>query len=232
MADPLLLGGRLAFPHNLGKRVGILGGTFDPVHNGHLAIAEAVSQAMTLSGLLFVPAFLPPHKPTYAISPFAHRAAMLELAVAGRPGFFVSRLEAEREGPSYSIDTLRTLRQALGKDVSLFFIIGMDAFVEIHTWKANRELLDHASFVVIGRPDHCQQSCGQTVAANFPGYAFVEASGSWQGNPGQGAIHPVAVPPIKVSSTEIREAIRQGRSVRDIVPASVADYIAAQGLYR
>ncbi|MFH1020815.1 MAG: nicotinate-nucleotide adenylyltransferase [Pseudomonadota bacterium] len=222
----------MELPHNLGSRVGILGGTFDPVHNGHLAVAEAVRQALALSGLIFVPAFLPPHKPTYAISPFAHRVAMLELAIVDRPGFSVSRLEAERVGPSYSIDTLRTLRQVLGRDVHLFFIIGMDAFAEIHTWKAHLELLDHASFVVIGRPDHCRQSCGQTVAANFPGYAFVEARGSWQGDPGQGVIHPVAMVPMKVSSTEIREAIRQGRSVRDLVPATVEDYIKAQGLYR
>jgi nicotinate-nucleotide adenylyltransferase len=219
-------------PHNLGKRVGILGGTFDPVHHGHLAIAEAVHQALALSSILFIPAFLPPHKPTYAISAFAHRAAMLDLAVAGHPGFFVSRLEAEREGISYSIDTLRTLRQVLGKDVQLFFITGMDAFAEIHTWKANRELLNHASFVVIGRPDHCQHSCGQTVATNFPGYSFVETLGSWQGEPGQGAIYPVAMAPMQVSSTGIREALRQGRSVRNLVPAAVADYIEAHGLYR
>ncbi len=221
----------MELPHNLGTRVGILGGTFDPVHNGHLAVAEAVRQALALSSILFVPAFLPPHKLTYAISAFQHRAAMLDLAVADRPGCFVSRLEAEREGPSYSIDTLRTLRQILGQDVQLFFIIGMDAFAEIHTWKANRELLDHASFVVIGRPDHCQQSCGQTVAANFPGHVFNEAAGCWQGTPGQGAIHPVVMPPIKVSSTEIREVVRQGRSISNLVPAAVADYIEAHGLY-
>jgi len=222
----------MEFPHNPGTRVGILGGTFDPVHNGHLAVADAVHQALALSSILFVPAFLPPHKPTYAISPFAHRAAMLELAVAGRPDFYVSRLEAEREGPSYSIDTLRTLAYGFGKDVHLFFIIGMDAFAEVFTWKKQRELLDHASFVVVGRPDHCKQSCGQTVAANFPGYAFVEALGCWQGKPGQGAIHPVVMPPVKVSSTEIREAVRQGRSISNLVPAAVANYIEVQGLYR
>lgn len=222
----------MELPHNLGKRVGILGGTFDPVHNGHLAIAEAVRPALALSSILFIPAFLPPHKPTYAISAFSHRVAMLELAVAGHPGFFVSRLEAEREGVSYSIDTLRALRQSLGKDVQLFFITGMDAFAEIHTWKANRELLDHASFVVIGRPDHCQQSCGQTVATNFPGYAFVESRGSWEREPGQGAIHPVAMEPVTVSSTGIREAVRQGRAIRNLVPGAVADYIESQGLYR
>ena len=222
----------MELPHNLGKRVGILGGTFDPVHNGHLALAEAVRQAQALSSILFVPAFLPPHKPTYAISAFQDRAAMLDLAVADLSGCSVSRLEAEREGPSYSIDTLRTLRQTLGTGVHLFFIIGMDAFVEIHTWKANRELLDYASFVVIGRPDHCRQTCEQTVAVNFPGYAFVEVLGSWQGKPGQGAIYPVTMPPIKVSSTEIREAVRQMRSIGDLVPAAVARYIETHGLYR
>lgn len=222
----------MELPHNLGTRVGILGGTFDPVHNGHLAVAEAVRQALALSSILFVPAFLPPHKPTYAISAFQHRAAMLDLAVVDRPDCSVSRLEAEREGPSYSIDTLRTLARGLGKDVHLFFIIGMDAFAEVFTWKEQGELLDHASFVVVGRPDHCKQSCGQTVAANFPGYVFAEALGCWQGKPDQGAIHPVAMPPMKVSSTEIREAVRQGRAISNLVPAAVADYIYAQGLYR
>lgn len=222
----------MELPHNLGKRVGILGGTFDPVHNGHLAVAEAVRQALSLSSLLFIPAFLPPHKPTYAISAFDHRVAMLELAVGSNPGFSVSRLEAERVGPSYSIDTLRTLGQTLGKDVHLFFIIGMDAFAEVFTWKEKGELLDHASFVVVGRPDLCQQSCAQTVAANFPGYAFDEGRGRWQGKPGRGAIYPVVMMPVKVSSTEIREAVRQGRPIRDRVPAAVADYIEAQGLYR
>lgn len=222
----------MEFPHNLGRRVGILGGTFDPVHHAHLAIAEAVRQALTLSGLLFVPAFLPPHKPTYTISAFAHRAAMLELAVAGRPGFQVSRLEAEREGPSFSIDTLKALRALLGPEIELFFIIGMDAFAEIHTWKAYRQLLNYTSFVVIGRPDQCRQSCGQTVLADFPGYVFAEAAGCWQGEPGQGAICPLAVVPMEVSSTRIREAVRQGRSIAAHVPPAVADYIKAQGLYR
>ena len=222
----------MELPRNLGARVGILGGTFDPVHNGHLAVAEAVREALTLSSVLFLPAFLPPHKPTYTISAFHHRAAMLDLAVAGRPGFQVSRLEAQRQGPSYSIDTLRTLRRSLGKEIDLFFIIGMDAFAEVFTWKEKGRLLDYAGFVVVGRPDYSRQSCEQTVAANFPGYAFDEILGGWRGEAGRGSIHPVPMQPIKVSSTEVREAVRQGRSVRALVPGAVADYIKAQGLYR
>jgi nicotinate-nucleotide adenylyltransferase len=219
-------------PHNLGQRVGILGGTFDPVHNGHLAVAAAVLRALDLSSILFVPAYLPPHKPNYAISAFQHRAAMLELAVADHPAFQVSRLEAEREGPSYSIDTLRTLGQVFGKEARLFFIIGMDAFAEVHTWKERDELLDHAGFVVVGRPDHCRRSCAQTVAANFPGYVFVESLGRWQGKDGQGAIYPVDMPPVNISSTEIRKAASEGRPIRGFVPAAVADYIEGHGLYR
>jgi nicotinate-nucleotide adenylyltransferase len=219
------------FPHNPGVRVGILGGTFDPVHNGHLAVAAAVLRALDLSSILFVPAYLPPHKPNYAISAFPHRAAMLELAVADHPAFYVSLLEAEREGPSYSIDTLRTLAQVFGKDVRLFFIIGMDAFSEVHTWKEQDELLDHASFVVVGRPDHCQRSCAQTVAASFPGHLFVDSLGGWQGKDGQGAIYPVDMPPVNISSTEIRKAVSEGRPIRDRVPAAVADYIEVHGLY-
>lgn len=221
----------MEFPHNLGRRIGVLGGTFDPVHNGHLAVAEAVRQELSLSAILFVPAFSPPHKPTYAISAFQHRVAMLDLAVAERTGYSVSRMEAKREGPSYSIDTLRSLAHSLGQDVHLFFIIGMDAFTEVFTWKEHGKLLDHASFVVVGRPDHCKQSCGQTVAANFPGYVFVEATGNWQGQPGQGFIDSVTMPPVTISSTEIREAVMQGRSISNLVPVAVADYIKIHALY-
>lgn len=222
----------MELPDNLGRRVGILGGTFDPVHNGHLAVAEAVRQALSLTNVLFLPAFLPPHKPTYTISAFQHRAAMLELSIAGRPGFHLSRLEAQRAGPSYSIDTLRTLRRSLGKEISLFFIIGMDAFAEVFTWKEKEKLLDYADFVVVGRPDHCRQSCAQTVARNFPGYVYDETIGGWQGEAGRGGIYPVAMAPVRVSSTEVREAVRMGRAIRDLVPAAVAEYIEAHGLYR
>lgn len=211
-------------------RLGILGGTFDPVHSGHLAVAEAVLRGMALAGVLFVPAFQPPHKPGRTISSFAHRAAMLELALTGRAGFSLSRLEAERGGPSYSIDTLRALSSSLDSAVRLFFIIGMDAFAEISTWKDHALLLDHASLVVVGRPDQCGEDCGVSIARAYPGYVFNPAAGCWQGGR-QGTIHALAMEPVPISSSQVREVVRQGGPLAGLVPETVADYIRRQGLY-
>lgn len=212
------------------RRLGILGGTFDPVHNGHLAVARTVFTELNLDSVLFVPAFLPPHKSSQTLSSFAHRMAMLELAVEGRSGLHVSPIESERCGPSYSIDTLRALASSLGRDVRLFFIIGMDAFAEISTWKNYPMLLDHASLVVVGRPDHCRHSCQQSIASAFPGYLFCAAEGCWQGSR-LGAIYSVAMEPVAVSSSQVRAAVREGRSVAGLVPEAVAGYISRHGLY-
>lgn len=217
-------------PGRSGSRLGILGGTFDPVHNGHIAVARTVLRELNLDSILLVPAFLPPHKPSREISSFAHRAAMLELAVQDEAALSVSRLESERCGPSYSIDTLRALASALGPDVRLFFIIGMDAFAEIFTWKSHSLLLDHASLVVVGRPDLCRQSCGQSVALSFPGAVFDPAAGCWRG-PAAGTICSVAMNPVPVSSSQVREAVRSGCSIAGLVPEAVAGYILRHGLY-
>lgn len=220
--------------HNLpvrpGSRLGILGGTFDPVHNGHIAVARTVLRHLGLDSILFVPAFLPPHKPSREISSFAHRAAMLELAVQGEAAFATSLLESQRRGPSYSIDTLRALASSLGPDVRLFFIIGMDAFAEISIWKDHSLLLDYASLVVVGRPDLCRHSCEQGVALSFPGAVFDPAAGCWQG-PAAGAIYSVAMEPMPVSSSQVREAVRKGHAIADLVPQAVAAYIFRHGLY-
>jgi len=218
------------FPDLPGHRLGILGGTFDPVHNGHIAVARTVLRDPGLDSILFVPAFLPPHKPSREISSFAHRVAMLELAVQAEANFSVSRLESERCGPSYSIDTLRALASVLGPEVRLFFIIGMDAFADISTWKSHSLLLDHASLVVVGRPELCRHSCGQSVAFSFPGAVFDPEKGCWQG-PAAGAIYSVAMEPVPVSSSQVREAVRSGRSIAGLVPEAVAGYISRHGLY-
>ncbi|MGV1099400.1 nicotinate-nucleotide adenylyltransferase [Thiovibrio sp. JS02] len=217
-------------PEHIGRRVGILGGTFDPVHNGHLAVARAVREELKLDALLFVPASLPPHKLNYPISPFRHRLAMLALAIEGRQGFFLSAMEGKRLGPSYSIDTLRALRAALPADTELFFIIGMDAFAEITSWKQYPHLLDQAHFVVAGRPDQCPLSCRQSVAVNFPAYREDAASGVFRG-PRPGTIIPLAFPPEAVSATQIRQRVARGEAIGDLVPAAVAEYIAGHRLY-
>jgi len=211
-------------------RMGIMGGTFDPVHHGHLSVVRTVCRDMALNRLLFIPAFLPPHKPGRDISAFADRAAMLELAVRDDARFFVSRMEAQRGGPSYSIDTLRLLSAFYGPDVALFFIVGMDAFTGIATWKEHAGLLDYASLVVVGRPDQTPATCGQTIFLSFPGYAYDVNTGCWQG-PQPGSIYQVAMAPVPVSSSRIRENVRLGHSIADLVPEPVASYIFAHGLY-
>ncbi len=217
-------------PARLGRRLGILGGTFDPVHNGHLALAQAVREALALDALLFVPAFLPPHKLGYPITPFGDRLAMLALALEGRPDFHLCDLEGKRQGPSYSIDTLRALRRTVPPVTALYFLIGMDAFAEIASWKQYQHLLDQAHFVVVGRPDLCPLSCRQSVAANFPAYGEDPSSGVFRG-PQAGTIIPLAVPPQAVSSTGVRARVAAGEPIDDLVPERVAKYISGHGLY-
>lgn len=217
-------------PGDIGRRVGILGGTFDPVHNGHLALGRAVRHDLNLDAVLFIPAFLPPHKYTHRITPFAHRVAMLRLAIEHEPSFIVSDLEAKRQGPSFSIDTLRTLRAVLAAETELFFMVGMDAFAEIATWKEYDRLLDHCHFVVVERPDQCGVSLADLVTRSFPGYQKT-AAGCWQAVGRPGRIHSVCFPPVAVSSTAIREDVAAGLDVASLLPSSVARYIAEHGLY-
>ncbi|MFZ5774700.1 MAG: nicotinate (nicotinamide) nucleotide adenylyltransferase [Thermodesulfobacteriota bacterium] len=218
-------------PEHIHGRIGVLGGTFDPVHHGHLAVARAVRRAMALDWLLLVPAFLPPHKLSHNLAPFAHRLAMLELAAAGEQGMAVSPIEGKRLGPSFSIDTLASLHGQLGSRGELFFVIGMDAFAEIASWKQYLGLLDHAHLVVVARPDQCGQSCGQVVAASFPGYYAVAGVACWRHKTRPHAIHAVAMEPVAVSSSAIRESIRQGKAIAAMVPPAVAAFIGEHRLY-
>ena len=215
-------------PASLGNRIGILGGTFDPVHHGHLAIARAARQQFALDAVLFIPAAQPPHKLSAPLAPFSRRAAMILLTIAGQPDFVLSEMEKERPGPSYSIDTLKELRQQLGEKVHLFFLIGMDAFAEITTWKHYAELFRYAEFVVVERPGAGGQAA--FVAAAFPSFRL-EGS-SWVGPGGIGRIHSLAMPSVSISSSLIRAMVSQGDSVAGLVPGPVAAYIVLHGLYR
>ena len=140
------------------QKIGLLGGTFDPVHNGHLAVANHVQLALKLDSILFIPAALPPHKPGHddgrEISSFIHRLTMLEKAIVKNSSFAVSDIEGKRSSPSYSIDTIKILISQIGKQADLFFIIGLDAFLEIDTWKHYKDLPDLVNFVVISRATH------------------------------------------------------------------------------
>lgn len=214
-----------------GSRIGILGGTFDPVHLGHLAVAAAAREQLALDSLLFIPAAQPPHKLHAPLAPFRDRVAMLRLALAGVEGFVLSEMERDRPGPSFSIDTLKELRQQLGAGVHLFFCIGMDAFADITSWKQYGELFRYADFVVVERPDSGGTGLDAFVAEALPAFR-PEGEGCWAVATGCGRIHALAMPGVPISSSQIRQRVAHGESIAGLVPESVATYIASHGLYR
>ena len=212
-------------------RLGVLGGTFDPVHNGHLAMADHLFNTFRLDSLLFIPAARPPHKGYLETTPFDDRLAMLETAVRSDHRFLVSDLEAHRDGPSYSIDTLMCLKNVLGDKVKLFFIIGVDAFVELNTWKNYRGLADHANLVVIDRPDY-PLTMVEMVVSQLGHYSFDNDQGCWSAPEHQGRVYPLEVPPVDISSTDIRRKITRGQDFLSLVPPPVGQYIIEHGLYK
>lgn len=218
-------------PASLGSRVGILGGTFDPVHRGHLVIATAARERFALDTVLFIPAAQPPHKLHAPLAPFVDRVAMLRLALAGKEGFAISEMERDRPGPSYSIDTLKELRQQLGEGVRLFFCIGMDAFRDLPSWKEYAELFHYADFVVVERPESGGIGLAEFIASALPGFRPAGA-GEWLEEYGGGRIHALAMPDVPVSSTQIRERVVRGESLVGLVVETVGDYITRHDLYR
>jgi nicotinate-nucleotide adenylyltransferase len=214
----------------LGGRIGILGGTFDPVHNGHLAITGAVKEAFAIDSLLFIPAARPPHKSNERISPFADRVKMVELAIAGRPGFFVTTLEGERSGISYSVDTLFELHRQLGR-AQLFFIIGIDAFADLGSWKEYERLPDLADLIVLDRPPFRDDFLEHAVKRLFPDYHYDPRLKAWTGGK-TGCIHLFDVEPVAVSATEVRRRIGAGETIGSLVPSAVEEYIHRRGLYK
>jgi nicotinate-nucleotide adenylyltransferase len=212
-------------------RLGVFGGTFDPVHNGHLAVADAVREGMGLDAILFIPAAQPPHKKNYPVSPFAARMAMLELAIAGRPDFLVTSIEAERPEPSYSVDTLRQLHALWKGEVRLFFIIGLDAFVEIAGWKEYEELPRLADLVVLNRPSHSTEQMGRSIDRYYPAFRYRPREFFWQDPETGNRILPFRIKPMAVSSTLVRQESSRGRRVEGLVPVAVARYISGHTLY-
>lgn len=197
-------------------RVGVFGGTFDPVHLGHLIVAQEVRFRAALDNVLFVPAGQPPHKPGRVITPAAHRLAMLERALASEPSFAISRIEIDRPGPSYSVTTLRALRAELGPSADLYFILGSDQVADLPTWHRPAELLELCTVLAVERPG---APCDLAAAeARLPG---LRERLLW-----------VPVPQIGIAAREIRRRVAAGEPIRYFVPDAVAAYIAVHGLYR
>ena len=204
----------------------IFGGTFDPVHIGHLRSAIEVRELLACDELRFIPCHQPPHRGEPSASS-AQRLRMLELAIAGEPGFAVDAREIEREGPSYTIDTLAGLRAEFGCERALHVIIGVDAFAALNSWQRWRELFDFANFVVLQRPDSALPETGVVAAALRE--RRVEPAVVREHR--CGAIAVVQQTQLPISATAIRALIRAGRSPRFLLPDAVWQFIRDTGLY-
>ena len=219
-------------------RVALFGGTFDPVHLGHLAVARGAAEKFDLSTVYFAPADIPPHKQKRQLTDFQHRFAMLALATAGDKRFVPSLIDAPRGAPNYSVDTVRRLKRRLKKSDKLYFLIGMDAFKDIATWHKPEELLQECEFIVCSRPGFSLADVGSALPEKLrPSDAVLKAMRNQRVNgaialPGA-TIHLLPDVRERVSSTQIRAAA--SRSVAQLsryVPRPVAEYIKKEGLYR
>ena len=212
-------------------RAGILGGTFDPVHFGHLRAAEEVADAFDLSTVMFIPAAKPPHKEERELTSFTHRWRMLELALAGNSRFALSDLENRRPGKSYSVETLTQLLSQLGQDALLYFIVGLDAFLALPTWHRYRDLFSLCHFVVVARPGYSLADLDAMLhTAVSERYSYDEQVPGFV-HPEQQTVYVSQVTLMDISSSKIREYVSRGRSVRYLLPVGVEAYIHEQGLY-
>lgn len=212
------------------KRLGLFGGTFDPIHYGHLRTAEEVAEALALTRLWFIPAALPPHK-TERVSPFEVRLEMTRLAVGRHPRFEVSDIEGRRAGKSYSIETLRQVRREYGPDWELYFILGLDAVLEIPTWKDYAQLFTLCHFVVLDRPGYDRSQLERVLPREGP-RQFKPLSG--EAGFGDEAGHKVlflSTTLMDISATRIRGLAREGGSLRYLLPERVRRYIIKNKLY-
>ena len=209
------------------KRIGLLGGTFDPVHFGHLQLAELALTRCALDEIVFIPAADPPHKKSQKITEFQHRANMVRMALAGNSALSLSLLEADLPAPSYTIDTLTFLVQGCKKKEEFYFILGEDAFLEIDSWKSYQRLLALTNFIVSGRsgysPEYFEsfaQSLGYVVKGNI-----------WTDPSGERGIIFLPTSTDDISSSAIREIIKENNSLQGYVPEEVIDYIKKNNLY-
>ncbi len=201
------------------KKIGLLGGAFDPVHDGHLAMARAARKAAGLDRVVFVPAAVSPYKPGEPAAGAADRLAMLRLALSGRPEWAVSEIELDRGGVSYTIDTLRALEERAGPGAEFYLIIGMDNFLSLSGWKEIGEVIRKARFIVASRP----------------GYDPGRLSGDdryWAARVREGKRLLTVELAVPVSSSEIRRMVREGGDPRPFLPEAVADYIEEHRLYQ
>ena len=198
------------------RAIGIMGGTFDPIHVGHLAVAEEAREALDLDRVLFVPAGRPPHKLPGSVSPVRDRVAMVELAIAGNPAFELSPVEIEREGPSFTVDTVEALAKA-HPEATLHLILSAETFAELPSWHEPDRLFESARMAVVPREGYPAPDPAW-IARAFPGR--------------EDRVDYLGGPRLGLSSTALRTRVAAGRSIRYLVPEAVEAYITDHQLYR
>ncbi|HEX9016925.1 MAG TPA: nicotinate-nucleotide adenylyltransferase [Chloroflexota bacterium] len=198
-------------------RIGVFGGTFDPIHIGHLIAAEEARHTLRLERVLFAPASQPPHKEMEGVTPVRHRVRMVELALEGNPAFELSMVDLDRPGPSYTVETLRLLHRDLGPGTEIFFIVGMDSLAELRSWRDPEQVIALCRLAVLNRPP----------------YPDVDTAELERGLPGiSDRIVMVRMPGVNVASSDLRERVSSGLPIKYQVPAAVERYILENRLYR
>lgn len=211
-------------------KIGIFGGTLNPIHFGHLRSAEEVREAFALDKVLFVPSAFPPHKRIEDVESPRHRIEMARLAIKDNPFFDLSDMEVKRGGFSYSVDTVEEVRREL-PDAEIHFILGVDAFFEIESWKDYRRFLSLCNFIIVTRPGYEKMSLAESLPLEVRGeFCYDSSTGCYSHISGH-CLNFLEVTLLDISSTEIRKRLDTGKSVKYLVPARVEEYILENGLY-
>jgi nicotinate-nucleotide adenylyltransferase len=223
-------------------RIGIMGGTFDPIHLGHLRAAEEIYWAFGMDRIIFVPAARPPHKEEAVVASALHRYEMVSLATVFTPYFTVSPIELHREGKSYSVETVREFQKMTGPDTRLYFVVGVDAFLEMSAWRDAEELLRLTRVIVTARPgwrlDEVEGllTPEQRRLLGQPSFRYLKVgeidAAQVEKSPAPRQVLLVEVVSLDIASREIRQLVEAGRSIRHLVPDTVAAYMAKNRLYQ
>jgi nicotinate-nucleotide adenylyltransferase len=220
------------------NQIGVLGGTFDPIHNGHLHLARQIKETFHLDQILFLPAYIPPHKQDHPVTPAHHRLAMLQLAIREQANYAISLIELDRKGTSFAIDTLHALK-ANNPGQNFHWVMGSDTFREFPTWKDYLEVARGCHILVGLRPGH-----PLTKTENLPDWTFVDGEGIYSAGKEEAdrlefthrqsgtRLAFFNMPPKEVSSSEIREKISSNQEIKNLLPAEVENYIIENHLYR
>jgi len=218
--------------NTIGK-IGLFGGTFNPIHLGHLRAAEIVVQKFSLDKLFFIPSYTPPHKESAQIASPQHRLKMVERAVRPFAHFCASSIEIDAGGKSYSILTLKKIKTQ-HPEARIFFLLGVDAFLEIETWKDYENVLEQCSFIIMSRPQFHLEDAHEVLSQKYS-QRIVDLSGSRTPASVEDSTNLIYLVPIQaldISSTEVRERVSRSQSIKDLVSESVEHYIKEKGLYQ